>query len=149
MSLRQLLNAGIKLHFCPDACVPEIPRVQDVLYALQLVEKDECYRFGLGNHITYVRNVHIVASAVSYDVLGMERYDEREARRIIAGTIFQLCPDEARCSEYISAYRELLNILGHDATHDANECVSCLARAKAEREQELRQEIGWQARYGD
>ncbi len=149
MELQALLTAGIGFDYCPNACVPEIPRVQDVLYALHAVKEDEVYNFCLSNHITYVRNVHMVAATVAYDVLGMERYDEQKARKIIAGAIFQLCPDEARCSEYIEAYRKVLEILGHDTTHDPSDCPSCLARAKAEREQELREEITWQARNGE
>lgn len=149
MKLQQLLNAGICFDYCPDACVPEIPYVQDVLFALTLAKEDECYRFCTCNHITYVRNVHMVASAVAYDVLGMERYHEQEARKIIAGAIYQLCPDDARCSMYIDAYRKILEILRHDTTHDDNECRSCKARGKAEREQELREEIAWRARNGD
>ncbi len=150
MKLQQLLNAGICFDYCPDACVPEIPYVQDVLFALTLAKEDKCYRFCTCNHITYVRNVHMVASAVAYDVLGMENYDRVRARKIIARAIVVLCPDEAQCVKFHKAYELAVREAdGNADSHDPDTCPGCLARGKAEREQELREEIAWRARNGD
>lgn len=84
----------MKFSFCPEAAVPEIPYVQDVLYALRLSESDFYYGFCATNHSTYVHNVHLVAAAVAHDVLNMEQGSEEKARRIIAKKILEMCPEE-------------------------------------------------------
>lgn len=117
MSLEVFKKAGIELCYCRYAMFPQIPYVQDVLYILQLSgEKDARNNYspeGAANWSTYIENAVLVAAAVGYKVLGMEPYDEAEARKIIAGAIIELCPAEARCF-FNSAYAEATRIEGHE-----------------------------------
>lgn len=97
MIIENLKKAGIRFSFCPQAAVPEIPRVQDVLYAMKLSPEQINYDFCVSNHSTYVVNVGLAIYACGYEVLGMEKYDENKAREIIAKAILELCPENARC----------------------------------------------------
>ncbi|MDF1497149.1 MAG: hypothetical protein P1P90_03755 [Patescibacteria group bacterium] len=128
MNLQKLVKLGKLFSFSPDACVPEIPTAQDVLYALKLSDKDDKYNFCAANHSTYVHNVHLASAAVAYAVFDMDPYDEEQAKRIIADAIVQLCPAEARCTKYIDVYRQALEILGRDTEHDTVNCLGCNAR---------------------
>src|SRR3990167_5669716 len=112
MNLETLTKAGVHFDYCPDAVVPEIPHVQDVLYAMRLTDAQESFEFCVGNHATYIVNVGLVIVAVGYDVLCMEpRYDEAKARTIIARAIIELCPEDARCL-FNSAYTQAQEIAG-------------------------------------
>jgi hypothetical protein len=96
--IKQFKKAGIHLHYCPDAVVPEIPYAQDVLYVLRLSAEQKNYEFCAGNHSTYVVNVALVIAAVGDEVLNMERrYDEAKARKIIAQAILDLTASEDKC----------------------------------------------------
>ncbi|MFH0780050.1 MAG: hypothetical protein V1928_04325 [Parcubacteria group bacterium] len=97
MNLENLKKAGIRFNYCRQAVVPEIPRVQDVLYAMKLSPEQINYDFCVSNHSIYVANVGLAIFACGNAVLGLEKYDETEARKIIAKTILDLCPDIARC----------------------------------------------------
>lgn len=113
MDLEELKRAGIRFDFCPDAVVPEIPYVEDVLFALRRTNEQKYYDFCVSNHRTYIVNVGLVIAAVSYAIFAAERYDEAEARRIIARAILELCPEEAKCL-FNSAYVEAKKIVGED-----------------------------------
>jgi len=93
----KLKAAGIRFSYCKFSTLPEIPCVTDVLYAMELGEKQECYSFCVGNHATYTENIGLVLAATAVNVLCQERYDEAIARKIIAEAILDLCPDEAKC----------------------------------------------------
>lgn len=99
MNIETFKNAGISFDYCPDKETPEIPRVQDVLFAMRLSEEENAYTFCVKNHhTTYVVNVALVVASVGYQVLGMGRYyDEAVARKVIAEMIISLCPPSARC----------------------------------------------------
>lgn len=101
MNLKTIKKAGICFSYCRFAVFPQIPRVQDVLYILQLSGKKDAKNYyspeGAANWSTYVENLVLVAAAVASRVLGMERYDEAKARKIIAEAILELCPPEAKC----------------------------------------------------
>jgi hypothetical protein len=90
-------KAGIHFLHCRFAAVPEIPYVQDVLYALRLTDTQEYYDFCVSNHATYVINVGLVIAAVAGEVLTMERYDEAEARKMIARAILELTAERDKC----------------------------------------------------
>lgn len=138
MDLETFKNAGIRFDHSEHAVVPEIPRVQDVLFALRLVERQEDYEFCVNNHSPYVANVGLVIAATSDDVLNMRRYDEGEARKIIARAIVDLCPEEARCL-FSSAYIEALKTAGQivpeltsrEQIIAACSCRKCRARHEA------------------
>jgi hypothetical protein len=110
-NVESIKRAGIRFDHCCSAVVPEIPHVQDVLYAMRLSDEQECYEFCVGNHSTYVVNVGIVIAAVGYRVLGMERYSEVTARTIIARAIIDLCPESAKLHG-ATAYEEALKVVG-------------------------------------
>ena len=101
MNIETLKKAGISFSYCRFAVFPQIPRVQDVLYVLQLAdEKDAKGNYcstGAANWATYIENLMLVAAAVGSRVFDTERYDEAEARKIIAEAIMDLCPPEAKC----------------------------------------------------
>jgi len=135
MNLAQLKKAGICFDFCPDAVVPEIPKVQDVLFAMRLVETDESYIFARDNHSTYVVNVGLVIAAVGHKVLGIRWDEEITRRQVIAKAIVELCPSEARClfnSAYVDAKRIAGEAIpmpekpGRDTLLEACECNSCV-----------------------
>lgn len=113
MNLETLTQAGITLDYCTHAVVPEIPRVQDVLFAMRLSDEQYSgyFEFCRNNHSTYVVNVGLVIAAVGHEVLNQEGgYDEVAGRRIIAHAIVELCPSEARCifnGAYVAAQEEL------------------------------------------
>lgn len=101
-----------RFSYCEHSVVPEIPRVQDVFYALRLSDKQECYEFCLCNHSTYVRNTHLVAADVADEVLNMEPcYDEQEARRVVARRILDMAPDEAK-TRHNDAIEQAIQIAG-------------------------------------
>ena len=108
-----LKKAGIRFDYCPDAVVPEIPYVQDVLYAMQLSDEQKNYDFCHGNHATYIVNVGLVIAAAGYQVLCMGLYNEVKARSIIAKTIVDLCPEEAKCF-FNSAFVEAKIMAGEE-----------------------------------
>lgn len=101
MNLEMLKRAGICFSYCRFAVFPQIPYVQDVLYILQLSGKKDGHNYyspdGAANWSTYIENLVLLSAAVASRVLGMERYDEAEARKIIAEAIIDLCPPEAKC----------------------------------------------------
>lgn len=141
--LQKLIDAGFRFSFSEDSVVPEIPRVIDVLYAMDLVEEQECYAFCVNNHAPYIENVGLVIAAVAMDVLcpSVERYDEDEARKLIAKAIVALCPDETKCL-FVGAYTDALRDADKNAPDVAgmtrNEqilacgCARCLATAEHE-----------------
>lgn len=90
-------RAGIFFDYCRNAVVPEIPYVQDVLFALRLSAEQRYYDFCASNHATYVVNIALVIAAVGHKVLCMERYDKAEARKIIAQTILDLTAPQDKC----------------------------------------------------
>lgn len=96
MNKEKLLEKGIRFDYCEYSVVPEIPAVQDVMFALRLADTDEYYWFAVSNHSTYVRNVQLCCFAVAYDVIGMRPYDEATARKIIARAIVALCDEKAK-----------------------------------------------------
>lgn len=101
MNIETLKKAGVCFSYCRFACFPQIPRVQDVLYVLQLTEERYARGYyspaGTRNWGEYIANLMLVAAAVASKVLFMEHYDEAEARKIIAEAILELCPPEAKC----------------------------------------------------
>lgn len=113
MNLEELKRAGIRFDFCPNAVAPEIPYVQDVLFALRLTDEQKNYDFCAANHVAYIVNVALVVAAVGYGVLCMEPYDQAEAKKIIARAIIELCPEEAKCL-FQSAYMEAKRIVGEE-----------------------------------
>lgn len=113
MNTETLVNAGIRLDYSPNAMVPEIPYIEDVLYVLNLNHDDKYYRLCMSNHSTYIANVALVVAAISDEVLNMELYDEKLARRMIAKAIIDLCPDNARCL-FNQAFAEAKKELGDD-----------------------------------
>jgi hypothetical protein len=97
MDIETFKKAGVRFDHSRFAVVPEIPYVQDVLYALRLSDAQKYYDICLANHPTYVVNVGLVIAATGYAVLCMERFDESEARKIIAQAILELTRPEDRC----------------------------------------------------
>lgn len=101
MNVETFKKAGIYFYYCRNAVFPQIPRVQDVLYVLQLADKKDARGnycpAGAANWGEYIANTVLVAAAVASKVLYMERYDEEQARKIIAEAILELCPPEAKC----------------------------------------------------
>lgn len=101
MNIETLKKAGIYLYYCRNAMFPQIPRVQDVLCILQLADEKDAHGYycpaGAANWGEYIANSVLVAAAVATKVFYMERYDEVEARKMIAEAILELCPPEARC----------------------------------------------------
>ena len=89
--------------------VPQIPRLQDVLYVLELSQRQEYYSICYQNNdVSYLMNIRIVVEAVGNKVKALWPSDDAEARRIIARSIIDLCPEEARClfrEAFISAKR--------------------------------------------
>ncbi len=111
MNLEELKKAGIHFDFCPNAVAPEIPYVQDVLFALRLTDEQKCFDFCVANHRTYIVNVGLVIAAVGYAIFDREHYNEAESRKAIARAIIDLCPEEAKCL-FRSAYVEAKQIAG-------------------------------------
>jgi len=61
---------NMKFNYSMEACFPQIPRVQDVLYALRLSEDDhEGYYKGACNWPTYVSAVHKVAALIGWRLM--------------------------------------------------------------------------------
>jgi len=130
-------KAGIHFTHCRNAGVPEIPYVQDVLYALRLSRDEHAYTFSVSNHSTYVVNVCLAAAAVGHDVLNMDRYDEAEARKIIAQTILDLCAPNDRCLFNPSVAEATIALGGkvpesRESRLLACSCASCKKRSRDE-----------------
>lgn len=97
MNIETFKKARIYFDRCSFAVVPEIPYVEDVLYALRLSDEHKYYNLCLNNHSPYIVNIGLVISAVGYAVLDMKRYDEAEAKKIIAQAILDLTAPEDKC----------------------------------------------------
>lgn len=101
MNVETFKRVGIFFSYCRNAVFPQIPYVQDVLYILQLSgEKDAHGSYspdGARNWGEYLANLMLVAAAVASKVFYMERYDEAEARKIIAQAILDLTRPEDKC----------------------------------------------------
>jgi len=113
MDLEELKKAGIRFDFCPNAVAPEIPYVEDVLFALRLTDEQKYFDFCVANHRTYIVNVGLVIAAVGYAIFDREHYNEAESRKAIARAIIELCPEEAKCF-FRSAYVEAKKIVGEE-----------------------------------
>ena len=113
MDLEELKKAGIRFDFCPNAVAPEIPYVEDVLFALRLTDEQKYYDFCVANHRTYIVNVGLVIAAVGYAVFDRDNFNEAESRKAIARAIIELCPEEAKCF-FRSAYMEAKRIVGEE-----------------------------------
>lgn len=138
MNLETLKKAGIYFSYSRFGVFPQIPYVQDVLYVLQLSnEKDKSGNYcptGAANWGEYIANLMLVAAVVASHVLYMERYDEAEAKKIIAEAILELCPLEAGCL-FNDAFVEAQEIFvgqpapsrgaSWDATRQACGCREC------------------------
>lgn len=113
MNLEELKKAGIHFDFCLNAVVPEIPYVQDVLFALRLTDEQKYFDFCVANCRTYIVNMGLVIAAVGYAIFDKDHYNETESRKAIARAILDLCPEEAKCL-FRSAYVEARKIVGED-----------------------------------
>lgn len=113
MDLETLKKAGIRFDFCPNAVVPEIPYVEDVLFALRLTGEQKYYDFCVANHRTYVVNIGLVIAAVGHVIFDRDNFNETESRKAIARAIIELCPEDAKCL-FKSAYVEARKIIGED-----------------------------------
>jgi hypothetical protein len=100
-------NQNLFYYSC-DAAVPQIPQIQDVLFALRLSDEQQAYNFCRSNHEVYVVNVHLAASVVvSRGILSAK---QDMIRKMIAVTVMDLCPEEAKCffnSAYVEVRREV------------------------------------------
>lgn len=115
MNIETFKKAGFCFSYSRFAVFPQIPYVQDVLYALQLSDKKHERGYygpeGAGNWATYIENLMLVAAAVASKVLYTERYDKAKARKVIAEAIMELCPAQAKClfnSAFVAAQEELV-----------------------------------------
>ncbi|MDD5726527.1 MAG: hypothetical protein PHC53_03940 [Patescibacteria group bacterium] len=122
---KEVLKSGIRFSHCINAAVPEIPRVQDVLFALRLTDEQDYYEFCRSNHELYNMNVHLAAAACAFEVMIMRPYDESAARKLIAQVIVDLCPEDARCVEF-PAYKEAMQIAGIELPPHTDDCPRCL-----------------------
>jgi len=111
VNTQELKKAGVRFSYSANAMVPEIPYIQDVLYALHLVEFGKRFDFCLGSHPPYVSNVMLAAAAATYGI--HDAQERKEYDRIIAQAIVDLCPDEAKCL-FNPAYAEAWAALGHE-----------------------------------
>ena len=114
--LDNIRKSGILFSYSPDSMVPQIPKVDDVLYALRLSPDNDSYAFCMMNYAQYISNVHLVATAVAANTIGVRpKVIPAEIRKIIALIIIDLCPPRAKClfdNTYVAALREA----GHDTT---------------------------------
>ncbi len=94
-----------------DATVPEIPYVQDVLYVFRLSDKEARYEFGLEHHPPYISNVLMTAARVADRLFRLDERDDAARKKLIAETVIELCPEEARCL-FNPAYAEALRMSG-------------------------------------
>ena len=132
MSLKIFVQHGIRMSYCECCMMPEIPEVQDVLYALQLSKEQAYYDVCLANHEVYIANVYLVAAAIGFDATTMRPYDEPAARKLIAQAIVELCPDHARCL-FVHAYVAAKQLAGDqvpegldgDRLREACRCRRC------------------------
>ncbi|MDD5438373.1 MAG: hypothetical protein PHC70_04480 [Patescibacteria group bacterium] len=132
MSVEAFVNAGFSFGYCMDCVMPQIPTVQDVMYALHMSDQQESYDFCQSNHEPYVANVHLVTAAAGFKVLVMRPRDEQAMRKLIAEAIVALCPDEACCTLFASsAYVKARREAGLDVPmHDPATCPHCLERER-------------------
>ncbi|MHB8830761.1 MAG: hypothetical protein ACYC44_01445 [Patescibacteria group bacterium] len=129
MNVTDFMKAGFRFSYCMDCVMPQIPRVQDVLYALHLSDKCEEYEFMLSNHEPYVTNVHLVAATMCTALCERPR-DEQVMRKMIAQAIVSLCPDEARCVLYANDAYVLKEAGMEIPAHDHATCPHCIERHK-------------------
>ncbi len=87
----------VRYTYFGDSTVPEIPAVQDVLYALRLSDHDARYEFALEHHPPYIFNVMLTAAKVADRLFKLNDQDDAARDKLIAETIIDLCPEEARC----------------------------------------------------
>ena len=129
MIATDFVKAGFRLSYCMDCVSPQIPHVQDVLYALHMSDWQVCYDFTFNNHEPYVTNVHLVAAAMCTALCERPR-DEQKIRKLVGQTIVDLCPDEARCVLYVSsAYVVAMKEAGLEIpAHDHATCPHCIER---------------------
>lgn len=99
---------GFVLGYNRFAVLPEIPRVADVMRALQKTEQEEAFDASRTSPSTYSLNVMLVAEAVRSDVAYFPGIEGQDAEWLIARAIIELCPEEARCllvGAYVAAKR--------------------------------------------
>ena len=96
MSLFETFKAaGIHLAYDASTSAPQIPHVQDVLYALRLSEKHVAYHIVTVRQATYLNNVFLVATAIVSDVGSMRTMPLLELKSVVARAILILSPAEA------------------------------------------------------
>lgn len=137
-----LLSSGLKFTYCRNCAVPQIPTVQDVLYALHSSPNDEYYHFAVANHSSYVANVHFAATVAAADENVCHCENEEHLRRVIAHNIVLLCPPEAKClfeTAFVAAhnaagYRSQLPTQGsRDELMGVCSCAHCKQQWASER----------------
>jgi len=90
---RKAKNEWPEFSWCRYSVVPEIPYIEDVLYALRIIDEGPVYDFCVNNHEVYVSNVHLVAAIVATQIFGLKTREEMEV--LIAQTILRLIPADA------------------------------------------------------
>lgn len=131
MNVTTFLKANISLESSHFVTEPEIPFVQDILFALRLSEKQIAFDAGLGSHSAYIVNACLTAASVAHEIVSMEFFDEGKARLIIARAIIALCPEEAKCF-YKKGYVDAMQTLGQTVPGPLCVCANCLHAMDAE-----------------
>lgn len=127
-------RAGLYFAYSRLAKGPQIPHVQDVLYALRRSPTQKSFESSLTDRGSYFQNVALVVAAVGVDVLRLEPYNESVAQRIIAQAILDLCAPKDKClhNAALAAAAEVVTgvaqIGSFSALTDACGCSSCRKR---------------------
>lgn len=145
MNIETFKKAGIAFDHSHHTVVPEIPYVQDVLFAMRMSDEQKYYEFCVNNHATYVVNVGLVIAAVGYDVLCMEPYDEAAARKIIARAILELTSPEDKCLFNTALAEAAETVTGQPAPSKTADCETLLASCGCAECKETVRERGYAA----
>ena len=105
----------MKFIYSPSCVVPQIPYMKDVLYALRLSDEQAYFDFCMSNHEPYIHNVLLVAAETMIKLCSEERVTLDIFRRIIAETIIEQCPEEAK-SPSSTAYARAVAVLEGEGT---------------------------------
>ena len=118
MDIQDMKKAGFRFSHTNSATIPEIPFIQDVLFTLQLTDRDRNYGACLVHHPPYTANVLLVAAGVAEHI--RIAHQDGLHKQTIAQAIVDLCPDEAKCL-FIPAYAEAWATLGHEVKRTSRE----------------------------
>lgn len=105
------LGAKHEFAFCADLAPPQIPFVEDVLYAMRETNQPRFFHMAKRDSPTYIANIGLVMVEAAEEFRKVRPSGTPSLETAISRLIYNMCPDEARCL-FVPAYVEATTRIG-------------------------------------